>query len=169
MRSGIIKTTFILGQVLLAITLLVGTVGCSATVGNVAKESKRILPLTVRWGSGDLPAGDRVLRDREAFEEAWKSAEVKAAPPEIDFDKDMVLLSARGCLPNACYRTRFVSFTVEGTGGQAWLEDEDPSPNCFCALTLTCPFHMVKVPRLDGPVEFEHRLVLKKCVQRRRP
>ena len=169
MRSGIQDTSILVGQLLLAAAMLAGTVGCFATLGSASGGAERILPLTLRRGSADLPSIDRVLRDKAAFEEVWISARIKAAMPQIDFSKEMVLLSARGCLPNACYRTRFVSFTIEGNGARAWLEDEDPSPHCFCALTLTCPYHLVKVPRLDGPVEFKHRLVRTDCVERRRP
>jgi len=150
---------------LLAAALLV-CASCASVGGSAGNgESLR----TLKRGSMNIPKGDRVIRSSEELAALWGQNRLKGEVPEVDFSESMVLVVSRGCLSNACFATVIVSFNRTGTGGDAWVEDADPNPICVCASTLTCPYHIAVVPRVEGEVDFRHRTVRADCHERWRP
>lgn len=152
------------------LALLAAAVALSACATTTAGGGGRPAALrTLKRGSVQAPTADRVARSAAELAQLWADAGLRGDPPQLDFSKEMVVATFRGCLPNSCYGSHIVSFTSSGGGGEVWIEDVDPDPECTCALSITCPYHVVAVPRVEGNVGFHHRSASADCVRRGRP
>jgi hypothetical protein len=118
---------------------------------------------TLRRSSIKIPPGERVLRSSEELVTLWEKNDIRGQMPEVDFSQRMVLVVSRGCHSNNCFGTRVRSFSPSGSGGTAWVEEINPHSECACSMVLTCPVHIVSVPRVEGDVEFRHRAVRANC------
>jgi len=128
---------------------------------------------TLRRGSGGDAAKVAVARTQEEYEALWAQLFRRdSSPPEapaVDFAKETVVGVLRGCLPNTCFQTSVRQVTRAGDGVKVWVQDVDPGANCQCGLAMTCPYHVVAVPRFEGQAEVQRTTQLKECTPQRRP
>lgn len=96
-------------------------------------------------------------RDEGAWAALWaklrEGSALPGEPPAVDFRSEMVIAAAmetQGCVSKVTIR-RIVR---EGNTLTVDLLEAPPAPNCTC-VTSERPIHVVRLPRVDGPVRFE--------------
>jgi hypothetical protein len=107
-------------------------------------------------GQGGETVRDAV-RDEASWAALWarlrEGSALPEQPPAVDFRSEMVIATAmetQGCVSKVTIR-RIVR---EGNRLVVDLLEAPPAPNCVC-ITSERPLHIVRLPRVDGPVRFE--------------
>ena len=99
-----------------------------------------------------------VIRDAAAWTAAWLSIWPNgapiAAPPSVDFTKDVVVLGALGTRPSTGYAIRFDSAATGPNGLVVWTATISPGAHCVNATVITSPVDIATIARFDGPVQF---------------
>jgi hypothetical protein len=101
----------------------------------------------------------KVVRDDATWKQVW--AELRAgsslaeAPPAVDFQQDMVIVTA---MPTQSCVSKVTIRGIRGVhGGRDSLEvdllEEPPAANCRCIVSQR-PIHAVRLPRSAGAVRF---------------
>lgn len=102
-----------------------------------------------------------VLRTQEEFSDFWDRFTSQMLPenkpplPEVDFSKDMILVSTMGQRPTSGPYWTFIDGACEFDGQiEVFVSDVD-SPSCVGGFTtLSFPADAVLIPRSDLPVVF---------------
>ena len=122
---------------------------------------------TLRRGSMPHDSGLMTARNEADFRALWvdiHSNESKLPPlPEIDFDREMAIAIFRGCHSNTCYRVEIKDATISGDSMTVWVKETDPGADCYCGQAITCPVHLVAVPRVEGEVHQRTSRVTESC------
>lgn len=102
-----------------------------------------------------------VIRSEEEFRDFWKrytgslTTDSKPTMPEIDFTKEMIIVSALGVRPTSGGYWTFIDGACEVDGRVEVLISNVDNPQCGGALTsLSYPADAVRIPRSDLPVVF---------------
>lgn len=103
--------------------------------------------------SGIVQPRQVVVRSIEAWQALWKD-HASGAPPAVDFSHSMVLGVFLGSRPTAGYDVEIVQVRRTGSGLVAEYIERRPAPGALTAQVLTAPYHLVRVARAEGPVEF---------------
>ena len=118
----------------------------------------------------------KVIKSREEFSDFWKQLTAPAAPgkwvpalPEIDFSKEMIVVSAMGTRPSSGYFT-----IIDGAcevDGQVEVFISNLDEMCGAQLAvLTSPADAVRIPRSDLPVVFrETQIACKQADKQAQP
>jgi hypothetical protein len=96
-----------------------------------------------------------VVRSAAAWNALWKEHSAGPMPAgEIDFGRFMIVGVFLGTRPTAGYTVEITGMRT--TGGVTLVEyrERGPAPGDIAAQMLTAPFHLVRVPRVEGRVEF---------------
>ena len=103
-----------------------------------------------------------VIRTREEFSNYWKRLTSPVPPgqwvpplPEIDFSKEMIVVSAMGMRPSPGYST-LIDGACEVNGQvKVFISNLDKTAPCGAALgVISYPADAVRIPRSDLPVVF---------------
>ena len=101
-----------------------------------------------------------VIKTHDEFTDFWKQFTSKMPPdntlppPEIDFTKEMIIVSAMGRKPSCCYWT-FIDGACEVDGHVEVFVSNVDDINCIGVFpTETYPADAVRIPRSDLPVVF---------------
>jgi len=78
-----------------------------------------------------------------------------AAVPAIDLTTSIVAAAFAGEKPSAGHSIEIVPAETPGTGVRLRVDERAPSRDTMAAAIVTSPFHIVKVPRAAGDVEWE--------------
>lgn len=99
-----------------------------------------------------------VIRDQAAWVDAWASlwpvGAPIAAPPNVDFGREMIVLVALGERPTGGYSILVDSAGSNANGVTVWVGTSSPAPHCGTTQALTQPVDIARLPRLDPPVHF---------------
>ena len=131
-----------------------------------------------------------VVRDDAAWSSLWREHAGTGTPPSVDFSKEMIVGLWLGMKPTGGYSVRIFRMTapylvVSGGGcppcygtvcpGAACLggdttpgllveaRETRPGSNCVVTTAITFPFHIVKVPRVEGPGVFSVLTEVRDC------
>jgi hypothetical protein len=140
-------------------------VGCSATIG--APDSGGT-PLTVTRLRTDqfsftyysqLRQSQRlVIRDNSAWQAAWASLFPSgapiAAPPNVDFSKEMVVLAALGERSTGGFGILVDSAKANASDATIWISTFAPGSRCVTTQAFTQPVDIAKVTRTAASVHF---------------
>ena len=96
-----------------------------------------------------------IVKTPAEFAALWKSHAADRRMPDVDFTTNMVVGIFLGSRPTAGYGAEIVSALPESGVLVVKYRETRPSPDLIAAQMLTSPFHLVSVPKLDGPVRFE--------------
>ena len=96
-----------------------------------------------------------IVKTPAEFAALWKSHAADRRMPDVDFTTNMVVGIVLGSRPTAGYGAEIVSALPESGVLVVKYRETRPSPDLIAAQMLTSPFHLVSVPKLDGPVRFE--------------
>lgn len=98
-----------------------------------------------------------VIRDQAAWTAMWaklrEGSSLPETPPDVDFDKDMVIVAAMQTQP--CVSKVTVRSAVQ-TGGELVIDvlEAPPASNCVC-FTSERPIHAVRLRKVGGPTRFD--------------
>lgn len=111
--------------------------------------------------TGIEEARDFVIRTDSAWTGFWKNAHRRLMPspepPEIDFSKRIVIVTAAGQKPNSCYSTAIRQIQVDTAGNyMVQVADIKPPPEMVCLQVIVLPVHAVSAPIPEGEVRFLH-------------
>jgi hypothetical protein len=106
--------------------------------------------------SGVTAPAHLVIRSREAWQTLWTqhAMGLPSAPPEVDFSWEIVLAVFAGERRTGGYEVTITAVEARGGGGLVTYREMDPPGGSFLIQQLTHPYHLVKVPRVDGPIIF---------------
>lgn len=106
-----------------------------------------------------------VVRDEAAWAEAWATIHgtVSDPPPlpTVDFTSEMILVAALGPRSSGGYTVTFSAVAPVGDGLRATVQETAPGPGCVTAAVITSPVVAVRVPRVEGAVQFVDAPVLR--------
>ena len=89
------------------------------------------------------------------FAALWKSHAADRKMPDVDFTNNMVVGIFLGSRPTAGFGAEIVSAQPESGALVVKYKETRPSRDMITAQVITSPFHLVAVPKFDGPVRFE--------------
>jgi len=104
--------------------------------------------------SGRQLAAEVVVRSAAEWKTLWKEHAPTEKMPPIDFSKQMVVGVFLGSKPTAGYAVEIVGVRTQGNDLVVEVARREPGRGTLAAQILTEPFHLVSVPRRDGPVRF---------------
>jgi len=149
---------------LIASLLALVTVGCSAPLAAPGPHAAltvtrlRAEPFSFTYVSQLRQPERLVIRDQVAWVNAWASLSPVgapiAAPPNVDFGREMIVLVALGERPSGGYSILVDSAAANSDGVTVWVGTSSPGPHCGTTLALTQPVDIAKLPRIDAPVRF---------------
>ena len=116
--------------------------------------------------SGYPEPAELVLRDRAAFETAWRtlfSGNQGTPLPAVDFTKSTLVLLALGEQRTGGHAVRFDRVTRQGGAAVVHYTVTQPGPGCMSTMMITSPVELVSVPRISGEVRFEKAVVVEPC------
>jgi hypothetical protein len=89
----------------------------------------------------------------------WKTHSAQKRPaapaPEVNFEKETVLIVALGRKPTGGHAVEIKSVEQSGNKVLVTATTRTPKPGGIQIQALTAPFHIVAVPRLTGEVQFK--------------
>jgi hypothetical protein len=129
------------------------TASCAAVAGPVPFST-----LAKGLASGvDQPA-QIVVRSQNDWAALWsRHMGTQAAPPpppSVDFSRDMVVALFLGERPTGGYAIEVTRIERTGAGLAIRYRTTRPDPAGMQTQALTQPFHLIKLPRVDGSVTF---------------
>jgi len=130
---------------LLLAALMQGAASTTATMKSVDKGSMSAIDAQRQV----------TVRTPDEFATLWKSHANDRKMPEVDFTTNMVVGIFLGSRPTGGYGAEIVSAQPEGNTLVVKYKETRPGRGMMTAQVLTSPFHLVAVPKFDGPVRFE--------------
>ena len=127
---------------------MVAAVAAQVTFTSVAKGDR----------SGQQLARQVTIRTPSEWKALWKDHAPADAMPTIDLAKSMVVGIFLGTKPSAGYEVEIVGVKHEGKDLVVEYVQKQPPPGTMTAQILIEPFHLVSVPKHDGPVRFVQNL-----------
>jgi hypothetical protein len=132
-----------------AVALLVGS-----TASAVLSAQVTVTTYSQGQQSGIEERREVVVRDGGALAALWKQHAPGETPPAADFATSMIVGVFAGVRNTAGHEIDVTGAAREnGTLVVTWRE-RGPAPGDMTAQVLTFPYHLVRVPRHEGPVRF---------------
>ena len=136
--------------------------------GSVRGSEIGRIPIT-RFGNARVPFARtsgfqtplrRVVADEAAWRETWSTLwlghSLVAPLPAVDFTRERVAIVALGQQPTTAYSVVIDSAVAAPGRLTVWSHLVLPPAGCVGANMLTQPVDLVRLPRLDGAVEFRN-------------
>ena len=96
-----------------------------------------------------------VFTDPEVWASFWsRHRGPSAVPPEVDFERDQVVLAAQGPRPELGDSIEVRRVLRGDRGSVAVLAERSPGDFCSPAAQTHTPYHLVRTPRTAQPVDF---------------
>jgi hypothetical protein len=98
-----------------------------------------------------------VVRSADEWQTLWRAHSAERAPA-VDFSRFTVAAIFLGTRMTAGYSAEIVR--VRDAGGISTVEyrEQQPPAGSLNAQVLTAPFHIVRIPRREGQIEFRRLL-----------
>jgi hypothetical protein len=104
--------------------------------------------------SGIERARQAVVRTEAEWRALWKEHAPEQPPPPVDFTGRTVLAIFLGSRNTAGFDVEITRIERDGNGVSVRYRETRPAPDGMVAQIITAPFHIVSVPRFDGPATF---------------
>ncbi len=111
--------------------------------------------------NGREEKGDFVVRDASTLANLYSEMyppcpipEEKPNPPQIDFDKQMVIAVFKGTCLGGGYDIKIKSLTRNDDGLEVLVKENVPRRGAANTMQETYPAHIIKTERYDGKVNF---------------
>jgi len=115
-----------------------------------------------RWSGsycGVRTAGERVIRDADAWKSLWgqvgRIRKPAPAPPEVDFSKQVALAVFMGQRNSGGYSIRITSVRDTDQEVVVQVKRTSPPPGAMVTMALTQPYDIVTIARSGKPIKFE--------------
>lgn len=137
-----------------------GEPGCPVCPkGPVEAEIRYVDTIDQGTRSGIRDERKLVIRDWDAWRALWAEHTKGQVPspslPYVDFARAMVIGVFLGEKPTSGHAVEIVEVRVLFEKLLVRVQVTTPPPGAILLQVLTQPFHLVKVPRYEGPVVFE--------------
>jgi PrcB C-terminal len=114
--------------------------------------------------SGYQSASKMAIDNSERWIDLWQQHTYNTEPPppvpQVDFTRYRVVAVFAGEKPTGGHSVEILSAETSGSQTQEQLaitvQDRQPSAGDFVTEALTYPYHMIKIPKIDGKVVFKH-------------
>lgn len=115
----------------------------------------------------------RVVQSREEWEELWRELEPRTSRkqgqtlpnpvPDIDFQRNVLIVAAMGTRPNGGYSVEIPSLEESSNRIVVTVAEKSPGPKCGTAQAITHPIAIVTTARTEKPFEFEFVRTTQQC------
>lgn len=95
-----------------------------------------------------------VVRSPAEWDSLWKSHAGPQTAPAVDFSTNMVAAVFLGTRPTGGHRVEIVGTRREKDLLIIEYIERAPGADAIVTQVLTSPFHIVKLPRFNGPIRF---------------
>jgi len=95
-----------------------------------------------------------VVRTAADWQALWKQHGGEGTPPTVDFNQSTVVAVFLGSRPTTGFAVEITAARTEGNRTLVEYLERRPPPDAIVAQVLTSPFHIVRLPRTAGAVEF---------------
>lgn len=120
--------------------------------------------------SGVIDSTRVVIRDRARWREYWARIHSPFVPPprepEIDFEREMIILAALGRRPSLGYDILIRSATRDSAGIEVQLRRSNPGQGCPVSAAATEPVDLARIPASDLQVRFTELITATPCGER---
>lgn len=145
-----------------ALSLACSSSGSGPPITPVALE-----PLVSMDDSGFEARERSVIRTEDAWASAWqriwgRHGEVPPLP-EVDFERDRVVLAAMGTRPTSGHSIGITDANVEDGTLRVRVVEVSPGQGCVTAQVITHPVAAARVARVDGEVVFDEASEVHRC------
>jgi len=116
-------------------------------------------PVTIARGSssGVEERREAVVRSAAEWDVLWKAHAGAQAAPAVDLAKNVVAAVFIGTRSTGGYSVEITGTRRDGDALVIEYVQRAPGRGDIVSQALTSPFHIVSLPRHDGPVRFEQR------------
>ena len=97
---------------------------------------------------------ETTARTPAEWQALWKEHGPGDAAPAVDFTKEMIAAVFLGTRPTGGYAVEIRSMRRDGQTLVIEYTERRPGPDAIVTQALTSPFHIVRMPRVEGPVTF---------------
>lgn len=156
-----------------AVAAVVLAAGCRITpltgvpAGASLVPEEQVEPLLEASYSGYEDRRRQVIRTPETWADAWRQLYEGRSPlperPAVDFDRSMVILAAAGSRPTGGYGIEVESVHRDEETMYVVVRETSPGDDCMVTQAFTAPTTAVRVPRVDGSVEFVEKESVAEC------
>jgi type IV secretory pathway TrbL component len=95
-----------------------------------------------------------IVRTAAEWQALWKQHASEGTPPTVDFNQSTVVAVFLGSRPTTGFAVEITAAKTEGTRTVVEYLERQPPRDAIVAEVLTSPFHIVRLPRTAGAVEF---------------
>lgn len=95
-----------------------------------------------------------VVRTAAEWQALWKEHDAQGAMPPVDFTQSIVVAVFLGTRPSAGFAVEIAAVKTEGDRAVVEYREGRPARGAISAQVLTSPFHIVRLARISGSVEF---------------
>jgi hypothetical protein len=166
MIAKLTREVLIMGRLALLLSSL-AILACSDSPTAPAGREVPIATVVAVSYSGMQAGRTEIVGDSDTWTLVWNEIHQPVSPrptlPPVDFGQEMLLLASLGTRPDGCYSVRIVAVEQEGAGLRAVVEETVPGAGCACPAAVSHPVHVVRLPRLSGPVELVDRRITTRC------
>jgi hypothetical protein len=104
--------------------------------------------------SGVSEASDVVVRSQVEWDALWKAHAGLKPIPAVDFSQEFIAVVFLGTRPSGGFGAEILGTRREAAVLVIEYRERAPAASDIVTQALTSPFHIVKVPRFDGPIRF---------------
>jgi hypothetical protein len=106
--------------------------------------------------SGVTVSASLAIKSQKAWQTLWAqhATASPAAPPAVDFSREIVLAVFAGERRTGGYEVTITAVEARGGGVLVTYREAKPAPGIFLIQQLTHPYHFVIIPRIEGPIVF---------------
>lgn len=158
-RNVLIMTS----AIALVLVLLAGIYLYPINVERQNASSINFITVNKGPGSNSLENQSIIARNQQQLDSLWSLMATDDLPPEVDFNNDMLIAVFQGQKPTGGYSTEIVVIEEFPDKIQVGVVEKSPGENCAVTLAATSPFHIVKIPKTDKPIEFNYSQVVDYC------
>ena len=94
------------------------------------------------------------VRTAAEWQALWKAHDAQGAAPSVDFTQSIVVAVFLGTRPTAGFAVEITAVRTEGNGAVVEYRERRPARDALLAQILTSPFHIVRLARPSGSIEF---------------
>jgi hypothetical protein len=104
--------------------------------------------------SGINDASELVVRSPTEWDALWKAHAGLKPIPAVDFSQELIAAVFLGTRPSGGFGVEILGTRREAAALVIEYRERAPAAGDIVTQALTSPFHIVKVPRFDGPIRF---------------
>lgn len=104
--------------------------------------------------SGIEESREVVIRSAEEWQALWKAHDSVGVPPVVSFEQAIVVGVFLGSRPTAGFDVEIMAVKREADRWVVEYVEHRPPPGALTAQVVTSPYHLVRLPREVGTIEF---------------